>query len=177
MLPTSGGAPPDEGGPVNEPTITFSGNLAAKPTYKTVAGDDGGSAVANMRVAVTPRVRPRGSTEWVDGETVWFRVSAWRRLALHCFASLNQGDRVVVKGRLTQRTWTDENGVEHAGLQVEAEEIGLDLSRHTAVVMRDRPPVQRQGDEVPEGVDAQTGEIVGGSAELDDVDELEPAGV
>ncbi|MFP5220591.1 MAG: single-stranded DNA-binding protein [Actinomycetes bacterium] len=123
---------------MHEPTITFSGNLAAKPKLKPIEGPNGPTVVASMRVAVTPRRRSRDADEWVDGETMWFDVSAWRTTAGNA-VSLNQGDKVVVTGRLTQRTWTDSSGVDHPGFAVDAESIGLDIARYPATSLRPAP--------------------------------------
>lgn len=127
---------------MHEPTITFSGNLAAKPKLKAIEGAHGASVVASLRVAVTPRRKARDADDWVDGETMWFNVSAWRTTAANAVASLNQGDRVVITGRLTQRSWTDGVGVERPGFNVDAESVGLDIARHPAMSLR-RPPEQR----------------------------------
>jgi single-strand DNA-binding protein len=146
---------------MSTPTITFSGNLAAKPELKPVDTPDGPVVVATLRVAVTPRRRGRGSEEWVDGETMWFSVSAWRSAAQNCVASLNQGDRVLVRGRLTQRTWTDADGVERPSFDVAAEEVALDLSRHAAISLR-RAPQQRRPDD---GAATASGDEAGWSAQ------------
>jgi single-strand DNA-binding protein len=151
---------------VHEPTITFSGNLAAKPKLTSIQGPYGPSVVAKMRVAVTPRRKARDADDWVDGETMWFDVSAWRTAAANAVSSFNQGDRVVVCGRLTQRSWTDAAGVEHPGFAVDAESIGFDIARYPAMSMR-RPPEQRADpveeqvptDASPEEVWASTGTV------------------
>lgn len=127
---------------MHEPTILFSGNLAAKPQLRPVDTPQGPVVVANLRVAVTPRRRGRGADEWTDGETMWFSVSTWRGTAANCVASLNQGDRVLVRGRLTQRTWKDADGVERPSFDVEADDVALDLARHPAMSLR-RLPGQR----------------------------------
>jgi single-strand DNA-binding protein len=149
---------------VNNPSIVFTGNVGAKPELRQVQGPSGPSVVANVRVAVTPRKRAAGSDEWVDdGETMWFSVSAWRGLAANCVASLNAGDRVLVRGRLSARTWTDENGVERSAFNVEAEDVALDLARTAAMVVRSgvpRQPGAGAADEpAPGGVDLATGEV------------------
>jgi single-strand DNA-binding protein len=154
---------------VNEPTIHFSGNLAAKPSLKPVETPNGVSVVANLRIAVTPRRKARSAEEWSDGETIWFNVSAWRTTATNCVASLNQGDRVVVTGRLTQRTWRDAEGVEHPSFEVAADDVALDLSRNAALVVRRPAPPQRQEEPASEAddgwlstgqVDESTGEVL-----------------
>jgi single-strand DNA-binding protein len=146
---------------VNEPTIHFSGNLAAKPTLKPVETPNGVSVVANLRVAVTPRRKARAGEEWSDGETIWFNVSAWRTTATNCVASLNQGDRVVVTGRLTQRTWKDAEGLEHQSFEVVSDDVALDLSRNAALVVRRPAPAQRQEEPPAEGDDGwlSTGQV------------------
>jgi single-strand DNA-binding protein len=128
---------------VNEPYVQLTGNLAAKPQLRVVPTLNGTAAVADLRVAVTPRRKERGADDWSDGETMWFKATAWRSLAQNCVASLNQGDRVVVTGRLTQRTWTDADGGEHPTFEVAADSISLDLARNAALAIR-RPPAQRQ---------------------------------
>ena len=138
---------------MHEPTIMFSGNLAAKPQLRPVETGAGPSVVANLRVAVTPRRRARDSDDWVDGETMWFSVSVWRTAAANSVSSLNQGDRVVVKGRLAQRTWRDADGVERPSFDVDAEEVALDISRYPAMSLR-RPPGQRQGEQPASGAAA-----------------------
>jgi single-strand DNA-binding protein len=130
---------------VNEPFIHFSGNVAAKPTLRPVDTPNGPVVVANLRVAVTPRRRGRGPDEWNDGETLWFSVSAWRSVAQNCVASLNQGDRVVVTGKLTLRTWKDAEGRERPSLEVDADDVALDLARSAALSLR-RAPAQRQSE-------------------------------
>ncbi|HWH28865.1 MAG TPA: single-stranded DNA-binding protein [Mycobacteriales bacterium] len=160
---------------MHEPTITLNGNVAAKPESRLVQTAHGTTAVATMRVAVTPRRRGRDSDDWTDGETMWFRVSAWRSTAANAVASLNQGDRVVVVGRLTQRTWTDGNGVERPSFNVEAESIGLDIARRAAMFVKSTPdqrsaPVEEQPAAAPPvedddvwvstgAVDLETGEV------------------
>ncbi len=81
-------------------TTIICGNLTDAPELKFTPN---GAAVANFRVAVTPRVR-EGDT-WKDGETSFFRVNAWRQLAENATESLSKGDRVIVVGRLKARSW------------------------------------------------------------------------
>ncbi|MCW2668037.1 MAG: ssb [Frankiales bacterium] len=121
---------------MNEPTITLVGHLAAPPRLRTTAA---GVCVADFRVAATPRRHDKGTGEWGDGETLWFTVTAWRALAEHCAASLGKGDKVVVTGRLTVRSWRGDDGVERSGLEVDAASVGLDLSRGRAAFVRTPP--------------------------------------
>jgi single-strand DNA-binding protein len=81
-----------------------------------------GAAVANFRVAVTPRVKD-GDT-WQDGETSFFRVNVWRDQAEDVTESLTKGTRVVVLGRLKARSWEDkDSGERRSVVEVEAEEV------------------------------------------------------
>lgn len=161
---------------MNEPTIHITGNLAGKPRLKTVETAAGAAVVTSLRVAVTPRRRDRGE-EWSDGETIWFDVSAWRSAATNCAATLDQGDRVVVSGKLSQRTWTDAEGREHPALHIAADSVGLDLSRSAAMVARRTPPAQRQDEPADRWtstgrVEDETEEVIGVLAGPGD----EPAG-
>ncbi|MCW2546976.1 MAG: single-stranded DNA-binding protein, partial [Mycobacterium sp.] len=88
-------------------TLTFSGNLTASP--KTGVGRNG-SAWANLRVASTSRVFDRAESQWRDGDTMFLDVVCWRRLAENVAATLERGDRVIVAGRLRQRSYEDAQG-------------------------------------------------------------------
>src|SRR6187431_3774786 len=85
-----------------ETVITSVGNLTADPELRFTPS---GAAVANFTVAQTPRTFDRQSNEWKDGETFWMRCAVWRDTAENVAASLHKGDRVVVTGRLKQRTY------------------------------------------------------------------------
>lgn len=117
---------------LNEPQITLSGNVAATPSLRLA----GGTPVTSFRVGATPRRFDKATDSWSDAETLWFTVTAWRALAEHCVTSLAKGDRVVVHGRLTQKTWTPEDAPPRPGLEVEALTVGLDLARTSAVPAR-----------------------------------------
>jgi len=150
---------------VHEPLITVVGNVGQAPVLRAVAG---GTPVASFRVAATPRKQDKTTEEWNDGETLWFGVSAWRRLGEHCASSLKVGDRVVITGLLTLRTWKSDDGKEHPGLQLEATNVGLDLSRVSAVSFK--PPTRKGAEDEP-AVDRVTGELLEGPTE--DEEELE----
>lgn len=163
---------------MNEPTIHITGYLAGKPKLRTVETASGAAVVTKLRVAVTPRRRDRAE-QWSDGETIWFDVSAWRAAATNCAATLDQGDRVVVSGKLSQRTWTDAEGREHPGLHIAADSVGLDLARSAAMVARRSAPAQRldepAGGWVSTGqVDRETGEVQIGEMPIGEV-ESDPA--
>jgi single-strand DNA-binding protein len=81
-------------------TTILTGNLTDNPELHLTPN---GTAVANFRVAVTPRIRE--GNDWKDGETSFYRVNAWRQLAENATESLSKGDRVIVVGRLKARSW------------------------------------------------------------------------
>jgi single-strand DNA-binding protein len=93
----------------------------------------GNGAVSKFRLACTPRVRSKG--EWGDGNTTWIDVSCFRGLAEHVAASVRKGDPVVVVGRLRTNVW-DQDGQSRSRLVIEAETVGHDLNRGTAVFRR-----------------------------------------
>jgi single-strand DNA-binding protein len=110
---------------------TIVGNLADDPELRFT---NNGIAVANMRVAVTQRIQQDG--EWRDGETSFLRVNVWRGQAEHLADSLSKGDRVMVTGRLRQRSWETPEGDKRSVTEIEAEEIGASLKWATAKVER-----------------------------------------
>lgn len=140
---------------MNEPFLTLSGHVAAAPTLRMA----GGTPVTSFRVGATPRRYDKATDTWTDAETLWFTVTAWRALAEHCVTSLAKGDKVVVAGRLTQSTWTPDDGVPRAGLEVDAASVGLDLSRSSALSTR-----RSNGSR---GSDAETPAATGGGREED----------
>lgn len=132
---------------MNETMVTLTGWVGGEVTMRE-AGD---SVVANFRVGSTPRRYSRKSGEWVDGETQWHAVSAWRTLGENCRRSLRRGDPVVVHGRQTAETYVNRDGVWVTKLVVEALVVGHDLNRGssnflrnprvtTVVATREEPP-------------------------------------
>jgi single-strand DNA-binding protein len=107
--------------------VTITGNLTADPELKFTPN---GAAVANFRVAVTARVRD-GET-WKDGDTSFYRVTAWRDLATNLTDSLGKGDRVLVVGQLRMRSWETPEGEQRSVVEVTAEEVGPSLRWATA---------------------------------------------
>ena len=107
--------------------VTITGNLTDDPELKFIGN---GNAVASFRVAVTARVRD-GDT-WRDGDTSYFRVTAWRQLAEHVCDSLAKGDRAVVIGRLRSRSWETPEGDKRTVVEVEADEVAPSLRWATA---------------------------------------------
>ncbi len=124
----------------NETIVTLRGYVGGTVTARTA----GEVPVASFRLGCTPRYLQRKSQEWVDGETQWFTVTAWRALAVNCERSLRRGDAVVVHGKLTQRTYLNKAGVETPSLEVDAMLVGHDLSRGISLFTKTpRPSVPR----------------------------------
>jgi single-strand DNA-binding protein len=111
--------------------VTITGNLTDDPE---LAYTPNGAAVANFRLAVTPRVRDGNG--WKDGETSFFRITAWRDLAEHLADSLAKGDRVIVQGQLRMRSWETPEGDKRSVVEVTAEEAGPSLRWATAKPQR-----------------------------------------
>ena len=107
--------------------VTITGNLTDDPE---VTFTSSGQAVCNFRLAVTPRVRDGDS--WRDGDTSFFRITAWRQLAEHVGDSLSKGDRVIVQGQLRSRAWETPEGDKRQVVEVTADEVGPSLRWATA---------------------------------------------
>ncbi|MFJ6139467.1 single-stranded DNA-binding protein [Kitasatospora sp. NPDC092286] len=114
---------------VNETQVTVIGNVATEVSYAETAG---GVPMANFRLASTERRYDRQKDGWVDGETQWVTVTAWRALAVHLIGSLAKGDPVVVNGRLRVREWT-EGEARRSRVEIDARSVGHDLTRGTTV--------------------------------------------
>jgi single-strand DNA-binding protein len=110
---------------------TIVGNLVDDPEVRFT---NTGIAVTNLRVAVTQRVQQDG--QWRDGETSFFKVNVWRGQAENLADSLSKGDRVMVTGRLRQRSWETPEGDKRSVAEIEADEIGASLKFATAKVER-----------------------------------------
>ena len=117
----------------NETLITIIGNLTSDPELRFTPA---GAAVANFTVASTPRTFNKASNEWEDGNTLFLPCSIWRDAAEHCAESLTKGTRVIVQGRLQQRSYDDREGNKRTIYEVAVDEVGPSLLRATAVVTR-----------------------------------------
>lgn len=111
--------------------ITVVGNLVADPELKYTQN---GTAVANFRVASTPRVYRDG--QWVDGEGMFLTCSLWREAAENAVESLSKGMRVIVQGRLRQRSYETREGERRTVFEVEVDEVGPSLKFARAQVTR-----------------------------------------
>ena len=116
-----------------ETIITLVGNLTADPEIRFTPQ---GAAVASFTVASTPRTFDRQSNEWKDGDALFLRCSAWRELAENIAESLTKGMRVIVQGRLTQRSYEDRDGQKRTVVELQVDEIGPSLKYASAKVTR-----------------------------------------
>ena len=116
-----------------ETTLAIVGNLAADPELRTTQS---GKQVCNVTVASTPRIFDRQTNQWTDGQALFLRCTAWGDFATHIASSMSKGMRVIAQGRLTQRSWQDEQGANHTVIEMQLDEIGPSLRYATAQVTR-----------------------------------------
>jgi single-strand DNA-binding protein len=121
-----------------ETVITVVGNLTGDPELRFTPS---GAAVANFTVASTPRTFDRQSNEWKDGDTLFLRCSVWREAAESVAESLTKGTRVIVQGRLVQRSYETREGEKRTVYEMQVDEVGPSLRYATAKVTR----AQRSG--------------------------------
>ena len=113
--------------------ITVIGNLTADPELRWTQS---GAAVADFTVASTPRTYDRNAGEWRDGDTLFMRCSVWRETAENVAESLRKGMRVIVQGRLTQRSYDTQQGERRTVVEMQVDEVGPSLRRARAQVTR-----------------------------------------
>lgn len=116
-----------------ETVITVVGNLVDDPELRFTPS---GAAVAKFRVASTPRIFDRQTNEWKDGEGLFLTCSVWRQAAENVAESLTRGMRVVVQGRLKQRSYEDREGVKRTVYELDVEEVAPSLKNATAKVTK-----------------------------------------
>lgn len=116
-----------------ETVITVVGNLTADPELRFTPS---GAAVASFTVASTPRTFDRQTSEWKDGDTLFLRCSIWREAAENVAESLTKGTRVVVQGRLVQRSFETREGEKRTVVEMQVDEVGPSLRYATAKVTR-----------------------------------------
>jgi single-strand DNA-binding protein len=114
-----------------ETSIYLAGNLTDDPELRYTTG---GTARATFRVAVSGRVRD--GDQWRDGEPAFYAVVVWRDQAEHAAEVLRKGSRVVVVGRLAQRSWQAKDGTARSVVEVVADELGPSLRWATATTTR-----------------------------------------
>jgi single-strand DNA-binding protein len=118
--------------------ITIVGNLVADVELRFTPS---GQAVANFRIASTPRYLDKTDNTWKDGESLFLTCNVWRQAAENCAESLQRGMRVIVQGRLKQRSYETREGEKRTVYEIEADEVGPSLKNATAKVAK----TQRQG--------------------------------
>ncbi len=116
-----------------ETVITVVGNLVDDPELRFTPS---GAAVAKFRVASTPRTFDRQTNEWKDGESLFLTCSVWRQAAENVAESLTKGARVVVQGRLKQRSYEDREGIKRTVYELDVDEVGASLRNATAKITK-----------------------------------------
>jgi single-strand DNA-binding protein len=112
-------------------TITVVGNLTDDPELRFTPS---GAAVANFTVASTPRFLDKQTNEWKDGDALFLRCSIWRQAAENVAESLQRGMRVIVTGRLKQRSYETKEGEKRTVYEIEVDEVGPSMRYATAKV-------------------------------------------
>jgi single-strand DNA-binding protein len=118
-------------------TVTLTGTLGQDPELRFTQA---GKAVVSLSMVTSKSVKGEDG-KWQDTETTWWRVTAWDQMAENCAETLQKGDPVIVVGRTFMETFEDKSGVERQSLKVSAFNVGLDLKRRSASVLRDKQPV------------------------------------
>ena len=114
-------------------TLTVVGNLTDDPELRFTPS---GAAVANFTVASTPRFLDKQTNEWKDGDALFLRCSIWRQSAEYVAESLQRGMRVIVQGRLKQRSYETKEGEKRTVVELEVDEVGPSLRYATAKVTK-----------------------------------------
>ena len=128
--------------------VTLHGWVGSDVTYRNPHD----ISVVNFRVASTPRLKKEG--KWIDGDTTWYSVTAWRHLAENIRDSVKKGDAVIVHGRLRTDVWEREDGQSTSSLRIEASLVGHDLTRGASTFLRSQRPVRPDTAEVEQDVEA-----------------------
>ncbi|MET9516414.1 single-stranded DNA-binding protein [Streptomyces sp. NPDC002994] len=116
-----------------ETIITIVGNLVDDPELRFTPA---GAAVAKFRIASTPRIFDKTTNEWKDGDGLFLTCSVWRQAAENAAETLTRGMRVIVQGRLKQRTYEDREQVKRTVYEIDVEEVGVSLARASAKVTK-----------------------------------------
>lgn len=113
--------------------ITVVGNLTDDPELRFTSS---GAAVANFTVASTPRFFDKNTNDWKDGDALFLRCSIWRQAAENVAETLTKGARVIVQGRLKQRSYETREGEKRTVYEVDVDEVGPSLKYATAKVTK-----------------------------------------
>lgn len=119
-----------------ETQLTLVGNLVDDPELRFT---NSGAAVTNFRVASTPRTFDRASGEWRDGESMFLSCTVWKQYAENVAETLQRGMRVIVQGRLKQRSYETREGEKRTVFEIDVEEVGPALRYATAKVTKNLP--------------------------------------
>lgn len=130
-----------------ETIVTVVGNCVDDPELRFTAS---GAAVANFRIASTPRTFDKNTQEWKDGDTLWLSCSVWRQQAENVAESLQKGMRVIVTGRLKSRSY-EKDGQKHTVFEIDVEEVGPSLKNATAKVQKAIREKPAQGGQPSQG--------------------------
>jgi single-strand DNA-binding protein len=122
----TGSARKEDGFMSQENTIILRGFVTAEPKFWQTAPTQ--TPLAEIRLGHTPRRLNRATGEWEDGETSYYTVKCWRRLAVNVKGSLRKGDMILVRGKVVMRTWVDDQQRPRVQMQVEADSVGHDLA-------------------------------------------------
>jgi single-strand DNA-binding protein len=146
-----------------ETTITVIGNLTTDPELRFTPS---GTAVANFTVASTPRQLDKQSGEWRDGDPMFLRCAVWKQYAENVSESLVRGSRVIVHGRLKQRSYETREGEKRTVTELDVDEVGPSLRYATAKVNRISRATGSEGSSswTPEPAAAGVGAGVGAGA-------------
>lgn len=126
-----------------ETLVTVVGNLVDDPELKFTPS---GAAVADFRIASTPRTFDKNTNEWKDGDTLFLSCAVWRQYAENVAESLQRGMRVIVQGRLKSRQYETREGEKRTAMEIDVEEVGPALRSATAKVTKSaRGNGQQQG--------------------------------
>ncbi|HEU0130976.1 MAG TPA: single-stranded DNA-binding protein [Mycobacteriales bacterium] len=118
---------------MSDSSITMTGNVVADPDLRYTPG---GHAWCRFRLASSQRYYDANSKQWKDANTTFIDVVAWRALAEHVAESVERGSRVVVHGRLVQRSWDDKDGVKQYRYEIDADEVAASLRMATVTIQR-----------------------------------------
>lgn len=113
--------------------ITIAGNLVDDPELRFTPA---GQPVARFRVASTPRFRDNASGEWKDGDSLFLTCNVWRQAAENVAESLQRGMRVIVQGRLRQRSYETKEGEKRTVYEIEVDDVGPSLRNASAKVTK-----------------------------------------